>query len=78
MEQMTVQQLLDHLQEMVKTRPACKNKYIVVADDNEGNGYHGLFYGLTVTPKDVKDIIEFSNGLSDSVTQDTRNLVILG
>ena len=78
MKQMTVQALLDHLQEMVKTRPSCKNKYIVVADDNEGNSYHGLFYGLTVAPSDVKNIIEFSNGLSDSITDDTRDLVILG
>ena len=76
--QMTVQQLLEHLQQMVATRPSCKNKYIVISDDVEGNGYHGLFYGLTVAPSDVKEIIQFSNGLSDSITQDTRNIVILG
>lgn len=28
------------------------NKFIVISDDNEGNGYHGLFYGFTPVDED--------------------------
>jgi hypothetical protein len=78
MEQMTVKQLIAHLQMVVKNNPSVADKYIVVADDNEGNGYHGMFFGLTFDQDQVKDIIEFSNGLSDSEITDTTKLAVLG
>lgn len=52
--------------------------YIVVSDDEEGNGYHGIFYGVTDDPKDVRECIEFSNGLLDCVTNDPKKIVIIG
>lgn len=39
--QMTVKQLLKLCQEEVNKGNG--DKFIVVADDNEGNGYHGMF-----------------------------------
>lgn len=70
MEQITVAELF-HLcaQELANGN---KDKKIVVADDNEGNGYHGLFYGFTHETQDFVDEI------SDSVTTDPNEIIILG
>ena len=75
---MTVKQLISHLQMVVKNNPSVADKYIVIADDNEGNSYHGMFYGLTFGQDQVKNIIECSNGISDSQITDTRKIVVLG
>lgn len=48
------------------------DKYIVVADDNEGNGYHGMFFGFS---EDVEDYI---NLINDSQIIDADKLIILG
>jgi hypothetical protein len=55
-----------------------RDKAIVVADDNEGNAYHGLFYGVTSDFEDVKEAVEYSNGIYDSQEKDLSNIVILG
>ena len=47
------------------------NKNIVISDDSEGNGYHGLFYGFT----DAKD---FEDDIYDSVTTSNDKTIILG
>ena len=78
MQQMTVKGLLDHLKGLVKKHPEVADKFIVVGDDNEGNGFHGMFFGITYDEKTVKDCIEFSNGVSDSCYDDPKELVILG
>lgn len=78
MEQLTVGQLIKHLQMVAKNYPEVLDKYIVVADDNEGNSYHGMFYGLTYDTTAVKETIQYSNGVSDSQVQDPKKLVILG
>lgn len=31
------------------------DKYLVVSDDNEGNGYHGCFFAISPIPQDMKD-----------------------
>ena len=78
MKQMTVKELILHLAQLAKSNPEVLNKYIVVADDNEGNSYHGLFYGITSEVDAVRDCIEFSNGISDSQYENPEQLVILG
>ena len=78
MEQMTVGLLVKKLIEACKKDPSIANKKIIVADDNEGNGYHGMFYDPTVDAKSVKGCIDASNGLYDSSEEDPNNLVILG
>lgn len=76
MQQVTVELLY----EMVKSEMDKGNgkKYIVLSDDSEGNGYHGMFFGFTSKPSSVKEIIEGSNGLYDSTTENPNEIVILG
>ena len=78
MEQMTVGRLVKLLIEACKADPSVAYKAIVVADDNEGNGYHGMFYDPTTNTKDVEANIEASNGLYDSRETDYNKIVILG
>lgn len=46
------------------------DKNIVISDDNEGNGYHGLFYGFT----DIEDGFD----IYDSQTNSPDDTIILG
>lgn len=50
------------------------DKHILISDDDEGNGYHTLFYGFTSDEKEVRM-------LAEGYTHDGNNLsevVILG
>ena len=74
MDQLTVKDLYE----------ACKlhinkgngDKLIVISDDNEGNGYHGMFYALTEITDENRDC--FIGLISDSQDTNTNNLIILG
>lgn len=68
--QMTVKQLLKLCQEEVKKGNG--DKFIVVADDNEGNGYHGMFYGFT----DANELYE--DEIYDSCYTKPEEIIILG
>ena len=48
------------------------DKYIIVADDNEGNVYHGMFFGFSEDVEDCEDLI------SDSQFYNPDELIILG
>ena len=48
------------------------NKNIVISDDNEGNGFHGMFYGFS----EVNDY--FSDQIYDSHTCKADDTIILG
>lgn len=74
--QITVKELYEALGVLVRNGEG--NKKVITADDNEGNGYHGIYYSVTAEPKDVKECINFSNGLYDSQEEDPNNLVIIG
>lgn len=76
MEQIKVKDLYRDLAILMKEGRG--DNYIVVADDEEGNGYHGIFFSVTDDPKDVRECIEFSNGLYGSVTNDPNKIVIIG
>lgn len=78
MQQLTVKTLFDVLKKKLKEHPEIANKKIAISDDNEGNSYHGLFYAITFDPNSVRECIEYSNGVSDSDTQDPNELVLLG
>lgn len=76
MPQLTVKELYTILyKEMTKGNG---DKKIVVADDNEGNAFHGLFYGITSDLNDIKENVENSNGIYDSQEKDLNKIVILG
>lgn len=51
------------------------DKFIVISGDNEGNSYHGLFYGFT---DDIEDIEMLSDMIYDSVEVNPNKIVILG
>lgn len=67
----------------IKTLKALCNKYIkqgygdrmiVISDDNEGNGFHGLFYGFTIINKGEESMYD----IYDSQSNDINKIIILG
>lgn len=70
MKQVTVKELYLYCAAQIKKGNGDKN--IVISDDNEGNGYHGLFYGFT----DVDE--SFSEEIYDSKTHLPSDTIILG
>ena len=74
MAQLTLNDLKKHVDKAVKNGHG--DKYVVISDDNEGNGFHGLFFG--VTPISKEDWVYYESLVNDSVVCDYRYLVILG
>ena len=78
--QMTVKKLLKLCQEEVKKGNG--DQFIVVADDNEGNSYHGMFYGfsdaieLDIQAREFGGSIE--NDIYDSCYTKPEEIIILG
>ena len=70
MEQITVEMLFKLCMKAMNNGHGKKN--IVISDDNEGNGYHGLFYGFTP----VDEEMEFD--IYDSQTHSADDTIILG
>ena len=50
------------------------NRMIVISDDNEGNGFHGLFFGFTTIDKSEKDGFP----IYDSVSENVDEIIVLG
>lgn len=72
MKQLTINELLKFCQQQVKKGNG--NKKIVISDDNEGNGYHGLFYAFTEIDEDEKEYYQ----IYDSETDDINEIIVLG
>lgn len=70
MKQITVNDLYKICEQAIKEGNGDKN--IVISDDNEGNGYHGMFYGFT----EVTD--DYTDDIYDSTTQNANDTIILG
>lgn len=70
MEQLTVKDLRKFCEQEIKAGNG--DKLIVVSDDNEGNGFHGLFYGFTPCTED------YDGYIYDSTTNDIKKLIALG
>lgn len=73
MAQLTIKDLKRFVDEQMKKGNG--DKFIVISDDNEENGYHGLFYQFT---DDVEDIEMLSDMVYDSVEVNPNKIVILG
>lgn len=71
MEQLTVKDLYLMCKQVVEQ--GYGDRKIVISDDNEGNGFHGLFYGLCTS-----DIEQYVDEIYDSTTTDPNEIVILG
>lgn len=51
-------------------------KSLILSDDNEGNGYHGMFFTLTViTPENVDG---FSGLIGDNSEPNIQNIIVVG
>ena len=77
MQQLTVKELAILLAKELKKGNG--DKYVVISNDNEGNGFHGLFYGFT--PFDNMEDADreyYSDIICDSAENDLDNLIILG
>ena len=72
MKQLTINELLELCKQQVKKGNG--NKQIVISDDNEGNGYHGLFYAFTEIEEEEKEYYQ----VYDSETNDIKKIIILG
>ena len=73
MKGITVEQLFNYCEEQIKKGNGSKE--ILISTDDEGNGYHTLFYAFTDDPNVIKSIAEESY-IHDN--NDLDNVVILG
>lgn len=76
MKQMTVLRLFNALQKEIAKGNG--DKLVVISDDVEGNGYHGLWFGVTSNVAEIAECLDVSNGVSDSETDEPERIVILG
>lgn len=70
--QMTVRQLKKLVDAEIKNGNG--NRMIVISDDNEGNGFHGMFYGFTTIEPHEKDLFN----IYDSCSEEPNEIIILG
>jgi len=70
---LTVNALLKECERMVKNGDG--NKVVLISNDEEGNGFHTLFYGFNETEDDINYYIE--NGLIYE-NVDSDKIVLLG
>ena len=74
----TVKELRDRLDKYV--RAGLGDRQIVISDDNEGNGFHGLFYETTIINETAskEDQEYYKNLIHDSCTDNLDDIVFLG
>ena len=70
---MTVKELRDQCNLMIKLGHG--KKEIWISNDDEGNGYHMLFYPFLYNTKEIKECFEYSCTIFHD---DINNVVILG
>lgn len=70
MNQLTVRELHKLCQEQIWKGNG--GKHIIIPDDNEGNGFHGLFLGFSDCTPNYKDLIYDSNYTEE------KDAIILG
>ena len=51
-------------------------KTLVLSDDNEGNGFHGMFFALTEIDED--NVEGFSGLIYDNSEPDIHNIIVVG
>lgn len=51
-------------------------KSLILSDDNEGNGYHGMFF--TLTPITHENVDNFSGLIGDNAEPNIHNIILVG
>lgn len=72
MKQLTVNDLLKICKKEVEKGNG--DRKIVISDDNEGNGYHGLFYHFTIIEENEREYFQ----IYDSTTDNINEVIVLG
>ena len=72
---MTVNQLYEACRIQIGIGNGEKN--IIISNDEEGNGYHDLFYSFLSSPTEVERAVD-STGSWNSVTGNVKDMIILG
>lgn len=75
---MTVKQLIMDLKKAIDKDHSILDKQILLSDDDEGNGYHEMYFTITADENDVKECIECSNGVCGLDIDDYSEYIILG
>lgn len=73
MNEITVKELLKLCQEQVSLGNG--DKHIQISEDDEGNGYHGLFFGFTSEKEEIQEL-QAMGLFHDNIDPD--KVVILG
>lgn len=73
----TVEKLYNYLKNAIAKDPTLKDKKIMLSDDDEGNGYHEMFYLLT-TGQDAKECFTICYGEKSVKEGEYDDYVILG
>lgn len=72
MRQLTLNELKEEVDKLV--RKGYGDRYLIASDDNEGNGYHGMFYA--VTPGE--EALTGDEFINDTNFEDPYELVVVG
>lgn len=69
---LTVSQLYDFCEQQIRKENGAK--HIIISDDDEGNGYHTLFYQFTDNKEELQMILDYEHDGTHTVD----NCVCLG
>lgn len=77
MEALTVAHLMRVCQQAI--RDGYGNKHILISDDDEGNGYHELFYGIcTIKEEEINALANMHMIPRGMTKEELKNYVTLG
>ena len=73
---MTVKELYNECEHLLGM--GLGDKEIMISADDEGNGFHYLFYSVVTEKNEIDEIIESCSGHCGYGLDDTNNIVLLG
>ncbi|MBE6526360.1 MAG: hypothetical protein E7Z63_01120 [Thermoplasmata archaeon] len=74
MQRMTVRELADQLNYLV--RLGLGDREVFISDDDEGNGYHALYNGVNADPASITDTLVYA--YTSEADVDPYEIVLLG
>ena len=73
---MTVKELYEHCK--VEINLGNGNRSVIISDDDEGNGYHDLFYPFLRDPRMIKECLDSTYSWNNVPETDPEKMIILG